>query len=56
MKSVMTANIVIKSMLVVCVTVAACFFAEPKILWWYTLLPLVGYEYKTERGDSDGKE
>lgn len=54
MKSVMTANIIIKSAFAICVTVAACFFNKPEILWWYVLLLGIGYEYKTERGGNDG--
>lgn len=53
MKSVMTANIIIKSVFAICVTAAACYFGNPVILGWYMLLPLLGYSYETKRGDSE---
>lgn len=46
MKSVMICNAVIKSVFAVCVTVAAVYFHNAGLLWWYVLLLLLGFEYK----------
>ena len=54
MKSVMTANIIIKTVFAICVTAAACYFGNPVILWWYMFIPLLGYSYETKRGENDG--
>lgn len=47
MKAVMLCNIVIKSVFAICVTVAAIYFKNAWILWWYVLLMLIGYDYKS---------
>lgn len=44
----MLANIVIMSIYTMCVTGAAIYFNNPKILWWYVLLALLGFSYKTK--------
>lgn len=46
MKAVMIANVIIKSVFALCVTIAAICFSKAGILWWYILLPFLGYEYK----------
>ena len=46
MKFVMIANIVVKSVYAVCVTCAAVYFHNPKLLWWYVLLMLIGFTYE----------
>lgn len=46
MKSVMITNAIIKSVLAVCITVAAMHFNNSWILCWYMILFFVGYDYK----------
>ena len=47
MKIVMLANMVIMATFAVCVTYAATYFDNPKILWWYVLLAFLGFTYKS---------
>ncbi len=54
MKTVMLANIVIMSVYAICVTYAATYFNDPGILWWYLLLGVLGFSYKSG-GAEDGK-
>ena len=54
MRSVMLANVAIKTTYAVCVTCAAVYFDNPKILWWYVLLGFIGYSYKSG-GAEDGE-
>lgn len=54
MKTVMFANMMIMAIYAVCVTFAATYFDNPKILWWYVLLTLIGFSYKSG-GEEDGK-
>ncbi len=54
MIGVMLANMAIMVTYAVCVTYAATHFNDPKILWWYVLLTLIGFTYKTKK-DDDGK-
>ena len=56
MKATMLCNIVIKSVFALCVTAAAIYFGNPRILWWYILLMFLGYDYKqthTKEGAKD---
>lgn len=46
MKTVMIANIIIRSVFFICVTVAAIMFSKPAILCWYVLGIFLGIEYK----------
>jgi hypothetical protein len=46
MKTVMLFNFLIKAVYTVCVTLASMHFNSPAILWWFLLLPLLGYEYR----------
>ena len=46
MKFVIIGNIIIKSIFALCVTVAAIYFRNPNILWWYMVVPFLGYDYK----------
>ena len=48
MKIVMIANILIKTVFVICVTVSAIMFNKTSLLWWFVLTPFLGYEYKTK--------
>ncbi len=50
MKIVMIANILIKSVFMICVTILSIMFNKTSILWWFVLTPLLGYEYKTKGG------
>ena len=45
MRIVMIANILIRTVFMVCVTVLAIMFNRTSILWWFLLTPLLGYEY-----------
>ena len=54
MKTVMFANTMILIGYAVCVTCAAVYFDNPKILWWYVLLGFIGFSYKSG-GTEDGK-
>lgn len=47
MKITMIANILIKCVLMVCITVAAIHFNRVGVLWWFVLVPFVGYDYKS---------
>ena len=56
----MIANILIRTVFVVCVTALAIMFNRTNILWWFLLTPLLGYEYKrtiddhpTEKGGAE---
>ena len=42
-------SFLMKSVYVVCVTLAAMHFNNHKILWWYVLGLLVGYSYETKK-------
>lgn len=42
-------NILLKTVFVACVTVAAIRFNNPNILWWYTFSLLLGYQYESKR-------
>ena len=53
MKAVMIANTVIMSVYAICVTLAAVHFNNPGILWWYLMMGVIGFTYKS---GSDGKE
>lgn len=55
MNAIMLANMAIMGTYAVCVTYAATHFNDPKILWWYVLLTLIGFTYKTKK-DDDGDE
>lgn len=46
MKTVMIANIIIKSVFALCVTMAAIYFNNAWVLWWYMVVPFLGYEYQ----------
>ena len=53
MRVVMIANTVIMSVYAICVTLAAVHFNNPGILWWYLMMGVIGFTYKSGR---DGKE
>lgn len=55
MIAVMIANAVIMTGYAVCVTCAAVHFDNPKLLWWYVLLTVIGFSYKGKQEDEDGK-
>lgn len=48
LKFVMLGNIIIKCTFFVCVTVAAVYFGNAKILWWYVLALFINYGYRHE--------
>ncbi len=54
MKTAMFVNMAIMTIYAVCVTYAAVYFNNPKILWWYVLMTLIGFSYKSG-GTEDGK-
>lgn len=45
MKTVMIANIIIRSVFFICVTVTAIVFSKPIILCWYVLGGFLGFNY-----------
>ena len=47
MKIVMIANILIKVIFMICVTILAITFSKTSLLWWFILTPFLGYDYKT---------
>ena len=49
MIAVMIANAVIMTSYAVCVTCAAIHFDNPKLLWWYLLLTVIGFTYKDKK-------
>lgn len=53
MRAVMIANTIIMATYVICVTFAAVHFNNPSILWWYLMMGVIGFTYKS---GSDGKE
>lgn len=53
MKMVMFANMAIMTAYSVCVTCAAIYFDNPRILWWYVFLGFLGFTYKSG-GAEDG--
>lgn len=55
MKAVMFANAVIMSAYAACVTCAAVYFDNPKILWWYVMLGFLGFSYKSGGDDNERK-
>lgn len=56
MRAVMFCNAVIKSVFAVCVTGAAIYFNKAGVLWWFVLLPFLGYDYKSTPTKKDGAE
>lgn len=46
MKTVMFVNMVIMTAYAMCVTYAAVRFDNAAILWWYLLLPMLGFSYE----------
>lgn len=53
MIAVMIANAVIMIGYAVCVTCAAVHFDNPKLLWWYVLLTMIGFSYKRKKDGDD---
>lgn len=39
-------SIILDISYIVCVTKAAMYFNNPKILWWYLLVLIIGYSFK----------
>lgn len=39
-------SIVLDISYIVCVTKAAMYFNNPKILWWYLLVLIIGYSFR----------
>ena len=39
-------SIVLDTSFIICVTRAAMYFNNPKILWWYLLVLIIGYSFK----------
>ncbi len=55
MKWVMICNIIIKVAFSVCVTIAAISFENAGLLWWFVLLPFLGFSY-TKKSVYDNNE
>lgn len=56
MKIVMIANILIKVIFMICVTILAITFSKTSLLWWFVLTPFLGYEYKTSNNSDHPTE
>lgn len=56
MKIVMIANILIKAIFMICVTILAITFSKTSLLWWFVLIPFLGYEYKTSNNSDHQTE
>lgn len=52
MKMVMIANIVIKVSFMICVTILSIVFNKIGLLWWFLLLPFLGYECHSQKDNS----
>ena len=48
MKTAIIANVIIKSVYAVCVTILAIVFKSTTLLWWFILLLFIGLSYKEE--------
>jgi len=46
MKIVMIANIIIESVFMICVSILAIKFQNTSLLWWFVLIPFLGFSYK----------
>lgn len=46
MKAVLITNVITRAIFIICVTILAISFDKISILWWFVLLPFLGYEYK----------
>ena len=53
MKTVMFVNMVVMTIYAICVTYAATYFDNPRLLWWYVLLVVIGFSYSSG-GNKDG--
>lgn len=49
MKMVMIANILIKVSFMICITILSIVFNKTSLLWWFLLVPFLGYDYHTEK-------
>lgn len=56
MKATMTCNAIIKSVFALCVTAAAIYFNNANVLWWYIVVPFLGYDYKETPVKKGGAE
>lgn len=54
LKFTILGNVLIRVSYILCVTAAAFHFHKPVLLWWYLLVLLIGYSYKTET--KEGKD
>lgn len=55
MKSVLIANVITKSIFIICVTILTIWFNREGVLWWLILLPFLGCSYK-ETIEKEGAE
>lgn len=53
MKATMIANIFIKVVFTICVTFLSIRFNDASLLWWFILLPFIGYEYHQENKNNE---
>ena len=42
----MIANIIIESVFMICVSILAIKFQNTSLLWWFVLIPFLGFSYK----------
>ena len=51
MKTVMIANMIIESVFIICVSILAIKFQNTSLLWWFVLIPCLGFSYKTKNNN-----
>lgn len=56
LKIVMIANILIKSVFIICVTILSIMLNKTSLLWWFVLTPFLGYEYKSHETEKGGEQ
>lgn len=54
MKAVLICSVIIKTVFAVCVVAASMYFKNPRILWWFILLPFLGWEYHGKQTGEEG--
>lgn len=53
MKTVMIANMIIESVFMICVSILAIKFQNTSLLWWFVLIPFLGFSYKTKNNNAE---
>jgi hypothetical protein len=45
LKALLITNVITKAVFTICITILAISFNNTGILWWFVLLPFLGYTY-----------